>query len=42
LVAQKIIDVRPLITHTFKFEDIFKAFDVVKGLEAIKALLDFD
>jgi 2-desacetyl-2-hydroxyethyl bacteriochlorophyllide A dehydrogenase len=42
LVAKKIIDVRPLITHTFEFEDIFKAFDIVKRQEAIKVLISFD
>lgn len=41
LVAKRIIDVRPLITHTFHFEDIIKAFDVAKGQEAIKVLIEF-
>jgi 2-desacetyl-2-hydroxyethyl bacteriochlorophyllide A dehydrogenase len=41
LVAKRIIDVRPLITHTFRFEDIAQAFDVVKGQEAIKVLIEF-
>jgi len=41
LVAKKIIDVRPLITHTFHFEDISKAFEVAKGQEALKVLIEF-
>lgn len=42
LVAKKIIDVRPLITHRFEFGDIFKAFDIVKRQEAIKVLISFE
>lgn len=42
LVAKKIIDVRPLITHTFQLEDIGKAFDVAtKRQESIKVLIAF-
>jgi threonine dehydrogenase-like Zn-dependent dehydrogenase len=41
LVAKKIIDVRPLITHTLHFEDISKAFEVARGQEALKVLIEF-
>jgi threonine dehydrogenase-like Zn-dependent dehydrogenase len=41
LVAKRIIDVRPLITHTFQFEDISQAFEAAKGREAIKVLIEF-
>lgn len=41
LVAKKIIDVRPLITHRFQFEDIFQALELTKRKEAIKPLISF-
>ena len=42
LVAKKIIDVRPLITHTVEFKDVLKAFDILKDQQdAIKVLIKF-
>jgi len=42
LVAKKILDVRPLITHTFPFEESIKAIQASKGQNAIKVLIRFD
>jgi L-iditol 2-dehydrogenase len=42
LVAKKIIDVRPLISHTLDFKDVLKAFDILKDQQdAIKVMIKF-
>ena len=38
LVAKKVIDARPLITHTFPFEQALEAIEACKAQDAIKGL----
>ena len=42
LVAKRILDARPLITHTFPFEEAIEAIRVSKGQYAIKVLIAFE
>lgn len=42
LVAKKVLDVRPLITHTFPFEQAIEAIETSKAQDAIKVLISFD
>ncbi|MEW5827133.1 MAG: alcohol dehydrogenase catalytic domain-containing protein [Candidatus Bipolaricaulota bacterium] len=42
LVAKRILDARPLITHTFPFRDVVEAIRASKGTDAIKVLVEFD
>jgi len=39
LVAKKVIDARPLITHTFPFEQALEAIEASKAQDAIKVLI---
>ncbi len=39
LVAKKVIDARPLITHTFPFEQAIEAIEASKAQDAIKVLI---
>lgn len=39
LVAKKVIDARPLITHTFPFEQALEAIEAYKAQDAIKGLI---
>jgi len=40
LVAKRILDARPLITHTFSFEDAVDAIQASKGANAVKVLIE--
>ena len=40
LVAKRILDARPLITHTFPFDQAIDAIRASKGQDAIKVLID--
>ena len=46
LVARGLVDLEPLLTHTFKFRDALEAFDVTKagkdrdGNMVIKCVID--
>lgn len=42
LVAKRILDARPLITHTFPFREAIEAIRASKGQDAIKVLISFD
>ncbi len=42
LVAKKVLDVRPLITHTFPFEQAIEAIETSKAQDAVKVLISFD
>ncbi len=42
LVAKRILDARPLITHTFRFDEAVDAIHASKGQDAIKVLISFD
>ena len=42
LVAKRILDARPLITHTFPFEEAIDAIRASKGQDAVKILIAFD
>jgi len=42
LVAKRILDARPLITHTFPFEESIDAIRASKGKDAIKVLIEID
>lgn len=42
LVAKKVLDVRPLITHTFPFERAIEAIETSKAQDAVKVLISFD
>jgi len=39
LVAKKVIDTRPLITHTFPLDDVIEAIEASKGQDAVKVLV---
>jgi L-iditol 2-dehydrogenase len=41
LVAKKVLDARPLITHTFPFERALEAIEASKGKDAVKVLISF-
>jgi len=41
LVAKKILDARPLITHTFPFDRVIDAIEASKARDAIKVLIAF-
>jgi L-iditol 2-dehydrogenase len=41
LVAKKILDARPLITHTFPFDRVIEAIEASKRQDAIKVLVSF-
>lgn len=46
LVARGLVDLKPLLTHTFKFEDALEAFEITKagkdkdGKAVIKCVID--
>lgn len=46
LVARGLVDLKPLLTHTFKFKDALEAFEVTKsgkgkdGKTVIKCVID--
>lgn len=46
LVARGLVDLKPLLTHTFKFEDALEAFEITKngkdreGKFVIKCVID--
>jgi len=42
LVAKKVLDARPLITHTFPSENVVEAIEASKAQDAIKVLVSFD
>jgi len=42
LVAKRVLDARPLITHTFPFEQAIEAIEVSKTRDAVKVLISFD
>jgi len=42
LVAKKVLDARPLITHTFPFEQAIEAIETSKAQDAVKVLISFD
>jgi len=42
LVGKRILDARPLITHTFPFDEALDAIRVSKGQDAIKVLISFE
>lgn len=42
LVAKKVLDVRPLITHTFPFDRVLEAIETSKARDAIKVLVSFE
>ena len=42
LVAKRILDARPLISHTFPFEEAIDAIAASKGKDAVKVLISFD
>ena len=42
LVAKRILDARPLITHTFPFDRTIDGIQASKGQDAIKVLISFD
>jgi len=42
LVAKRILDARPLITHTFPFDEALDAIRASKGQDAIKVLISLD
>ncbi|XP_074599019.1 sorbitol dehydrogenase-like [Brevipalpus obovatus] len=42
LIASGRIDVKPIITHRFKLEQTIDAFEMAKGGEAIKVVIDCD
>jgi 2-desacetyl-2-hydroxyethyl bacteriochlorophyllide A dehydrogenase len=42
LVAKRILDARPLISHTFPFDETTEAIRASKGQDAIKVLVSFD
>jgi 2-desacetyl-2-hydroxyethyl bacteriochlorophyllide A dehydrogenase len=41
LVAKKVLDARPLITHTFPFDRSIEAIEASKGQDAVKVLIAF-
>ena len=38
-VSSGLVDVKPLITHRFKLEEVVKAFEVAKSGEGIKVII---
>lgn len=46
MVARGLVDLKPLLTHTFKFEDALEAFEITKngkdknGKGVIKCVID--
>jgi len=42
LVAKRILDARPLITHTFPFDEAIDAIRASKGQDAVKVLIEID
>lgn len=46
MVARGLVDLKPLLTHTFKFEDALEAFEITKngkdknGRGVIKCVID--
>lgn len=42
LVAKRILDARPLITHTFPFSEAIEAIRASKGQDAVKVLVEVD
>ena len=38
-VSSGLVDVKPLITHRFKLEDVVKAFEAAKSGEGIKVVI---
>ncbi|ODV98336.1 hypothetical protein PACTADRAFT_37980 [Pachysolen tannophilus NRRL Y-2460] len=40
LIAEGKVDVKPLITHRYKFEDVVKAYEALESGEAIKVMVD--